>query len=308
MIIHRSHPASRYTIIPDATLRDPRLSYEARGVLAEILSRPDDWRTTAIEMAESARRQRGERGEGRRTLQRAFAELRAAGYMRQDRVQGARGQVATETHVYDTPQTGDTAGGMPVRPAEMWRAADETGIPDERYAGSGHPAYQTGGMPVRPGDTSVSAGRTGIPLTGIPAGGTSYVVPRTESLDGVPLSLPGSLHAALAATVPDVTERETDLVRERIGQRQGVRSPGAVMRREIADGNGPALVAEIRGTGSGSTPSGRYRDLCGWCSKTGHDLATCPDRQAVTRDDPSPYPDDSRDELPEDRGDEDHVA
>lgn len=280
MIIHRSHPARGYTIIPDATLRDPHLSYEARGVLVEILSRPDDWRTTAAEMAETARRQRGARGEGRRKLAAAFAELRAAGYMEQVRVQGPRGRMAMETHVYDTPQTGDTPSGMPVRPAETQKTAGGTGIPPGRYAGNSPPASQTAGMPVRPAETGISPGGTGIPLTGMPAGGTSYVVPRTESLDDVPLSpAPGSLHAALAAVVPGVTAREADLVREMIGRRPGIRSTAAVMRREITDGSGPALVAAVRApAASTGTPGAPHlAGICGWCSRPGHDTAACPE-------------------------------
>jgi hypothetical protein len=112
--IHRSHPAEGYVIIPNDTLRDPRLSYEARGVLAEILTRPDDWHTTADELAATARKQRGGQGEGRRKIRAAFAEIEAAGYLRRNRFQGPDGRMTHEIHVYDTPQADDTTGGTPV--------------------------------------------------------------------------------------------------------------------------------------------------------------------------------------------------
>lgn len=46
MIIHRSRPNAHFTIVPNDTLRDERLSYVARGVLADILSMPDNRQTT----------------------------------------------------------------------------------------------------------------------------------------------------------------------------------------------------------------------------------------------------------------------
>ena len=62
MQIHRSRPGARFVTIPNETLRDPRLSYVARGVLAEILSRPDDWSTTADAMWARAKSDRGKAG------------------------------------------------------------------------------------------------------------------------------------------------------------------------------------------------------------------------------------------------------
>src|SRR5688500_4818840 len=74
--IRRSKPISGFTILPNDTLRDDRLSYAARGVLAELLSRPDKWETNADALSERARRNRGDIvGEGRRGMRAAFAEL-----------------------------------------------------------------------------------------------------------------------------------------------------------------------------------------------------------------------------------------
>ena len=101
MKIHRSHPAERFTVLPDGTLRDPRLSYAARGVLAEILSRPDDWDTSADDLWRRARQERAAAGEGRDKIRAAFAELEAAGYMRRARRRISAGRVTTEIHVYD---------------------------------------------------------------------------------------------------------------------------------------------------------------------------------------------------------------
>lgn len=132
MITHRSHPESGFTIIPDATLRDRRLSYKARGVLAELLSRPDDWETTADAMSRKAKADRGEAGEGRNVLRGTFAELARAGYLYRERRQVARGRFTTVLHVFDTPDL-----------LEAWQAAEEFRVSVDN---------------VLPGD--VSAGRT----------------------------------------------------------------------------------------------------------------------------------------------------
>ena len=101
MIIHRSHPESGFAVIPNATLRDPRLSYQARGVLAEILSRPEDWVTSADAIWRRAKAERGKAGEGRDVLREIFAELADAGYLYRSRRRRGRGRFDTELHVFD---------------------------------------------------------------------------------------------------------------------------------------------------------------------------------------------------------------
>jgi hypothetical protein len=76
----------------------------ARGVLVDLLSRPDGWQTNADAMVEQAHRLRPEHAEGRRVMRSAYAELEAAGYMVRARLRGAGGTIRTEIDVYDTPQ------------------------------------------------------------------------------------------------------------------------------------------------------------------------------------------------------------
>lgn len=110
--IRRSKPSENFTILPNALLRDDRLSYCARGVLAELLSRPSGWEANADALSERARRHRGDVvGEGRRGLRSAFAELEAAGYMIRRKEKGERGRFVTVLEVYDMPQHRGTARG-----------------------------------------------------------------------------------------------------------------------------------------------------------------------------------------------------
>ncbi len=264
MIIHRSYPSTQYTVIPNATLRDPKLSYEARGVLVELLSRPDDWSANADSLADIARSQRGEIGEGRRRIRAAFASLEAAGYLWRVRLRTKRGHMVTEIHVYDTPQTDDTRSGTSVRPAQISVSAGRTDVPDVRYVGGDGTDDTARGTSVPPAQTSVSADRTDVPLTDASVSGTSIGSKENEVTE-VPLSpRPGSLHAALNAVVPGVTERETKLALKEIKSRPGVRSAVAVLRTEIQNGGAPDLIAKIRRDEAVTTTSG-LPPLCGEC-------------------------------------------
>lgn len=134
MRIHRSHPEARFTIIPNETLRDPRLSYRARGILAEILShQPGDWAATADEIAARARKKRGSSGEGRRLVRAAFAELQHCGYLQRVTRRGPDGRMVTDLHVYDVPAghtevppTGTPVTGTPVTGTPSRRRIEKT--------------------------------------------------------------------------------------------------------------------------------------------------------------------------------------
>lgn len=144
MRIHRTMPEKHFTQISNDVLRDERLSYAARGVLCELLSRPDGWDVNADSLAASAQAKRAKHGEGRRPMRAVFAELTAAGYLVRTRYRNDRGRVVTELHLYDQPQD-----------------AGATDAPDDS------------GTSVPPARSAVSAGRTDVPVTDDHTGGTS---------------------------------------------------------------------------------------------------------------------------------------
>lgn len=160
MQIHRSRPDSHFTQIPNETLRDERLSYVARGVLCELLSRPDDWDATADGIAAKAQATRARAGEGRRAMRAVFAELTAAGYLVRVRARGDGGRVITVLHLYDRA-----------------RCPEATEVPPS-------------GMPVPPADLSIAAGRTNVPVTDVPPSGTSNRTMSTNIKDGLAAGLP----------------------------------------------------------------------------------------------------------------------
>ena len=96
MIVRSPRPTSHFTIIANSMLRDASLSYRARGILAKILSMPDNWATSAVELAATG-------PEGRDAVRKALRELETRGYLRRVRVRDQRGRIRVVTTVYDTP-------------------------------------------------------------------------------------------------------------------------------------------------------------------------------------------------------------
>jgi len=90
-------PQSNFTIICNTVLRDNNLSFRARGILANILSRPDNWRTDADTLARESK-------DGRTAILTALKELELAGYLVRRKYQNEKGHWQTESTIYDKPQ------------------------------------------------------------------------------------------------------------------------------------------------------------------------------------------------------------
>ena len=98
MIVRTPRLERDFTVLPNRALRDPYLSYRARGVLAYVLSMPDNWRTSGETLARQGL-------EGRDAIRAAINELIASGYARRVKAQDERGRYTTELHFYDTPKS-----------------------------------------------------------------------------------------------------------------------------------------------------------------------------------------------------------
>lgn len=98
-IVRREHRA-HFTVLPNAIFVDERLSIEAKGVLAYLLSRPNKW---SVRLEQVGRIQ----NVGRRKLQRVFRELISAGYVtrEQHRIAGAQRFGQVDYVVRDVPVT-----------------------------------------------------------------------------------------------------------------------------------------------------------------------------------------------------------
>lgn len=107
MTIQRTpRPQSNFTILSNDVIRDDRLSFRARGVLISILSRPDNWRTSAESLA-------NESLEGRGAILTALKELEVCGYLERRKHQNELGHWVSESFIYDKPKYGKPTSAEP---------------------------------------------------------------------------------------------------------------------------------------------------------------------------------------------------
>jgi hypothetical protein len=95
-IVRAERPKANFTILQNSVIRDERLSFRARGILAFILSMPDNWSTSSDHLSRVSM-------EGRDAIRAAMKELQHAGYIQRIRQQSTRGHWQTVTIVHDSP-------------------------------------------------------------------------------------------------------------------------------------------------------------------------------------------------------------
>lgn len=105
-IIRSPRPESHFSIFSNAIIRDTRLSYKARGILLDLLSRPDNWRISAEALASMGK-------DGRDAIMSGLKELRDLGYITTHRKQDEKGLWTTESIVYDYPKLGFPSSDNP---------------------------------------------------------------------------------------------------------------------------------------------------------------------------------------------------
>jgi hypothetical protein len=98
-ILRTPRPQINFTILSNEILRDDRLSFRARGILASVLSRPDNWRTNADSLA-------NESIEGRGAILTALKELEKLGYLERTKYQNELGHWVSDSLIYDQPKFG----------------------------------------------------------------------------------------------------------------------------------------------------------------------------------------------------------
>ena len=144
-VVRGDQPSDHFLILHNATARDRRLSFRARGVLAFVLSLPPGGRTTVEAIT-------AEGTEGREAIRKAMAELEANGYVERVIVRGNAGRIRTDTVVYGSP-----------------RAPKEDRPPAHRPPAHRPPETRS---PVPPAQTQETAGQTGTQETGLRSTGS----------------------------------------------------------------------------------------------------------------------------------------
>ena len=106
MSIIRVKKDKNYFAASNVPFNDKRLSWEARGVMGYLLSKPDNWQVRFADLVNQ--------GDAKRfKLRRILKELETYGYMERKRVQMDDGAFDWVSTVNETPISGDTIGQSP---------------------------------------------------------------------------------------------------------------------------------------------------------------------------------------------------
>lgn len=115
MIIRIAKRPRGWTVISNETLQDERLSYKATGLLAYLLSMPDDWRVNREDLADR-------KTDGVAAVRSALNELDSAGYLVRRRKRLSNGTFETTLEVHERP----VPDAKTARPEAGNRAADDS--------------------------------------------------------------------------------------------------------------------------------------------------------------------------------------
>ncbi|MFJ7558351.1 DnaD domain protein [Bacillus thuringiensis] len=109
MGIIRVKKDSNYSVINNTGLKDERLSWKAKGILAYALTLPDNWTFHISELSQHAK-------DGEDSLRSGFKELKALGYIKRYPVRDEKSKKITnwETEIYETPDMGKLHGEEPL--------------------------------------------------------------------------------------------------------------------------------------------------------------------------------------------------
>ncbi|GHE48281.1 hypothetical protein GCM10017673_57520 [Streptosporangium violaceochromogenes] len=269
MKIRRSRLTADFVQIPNRTARDERLGYMARGILTDLLSRPDGWEATAKDLWLQARKARGESAESRRQFESAFAELKTEGYLVASREQRQGGRFTTVLTLHDVPAgRADTPhAGMSARPGETGVSAGRTDIPTagtsagatdipacgtseppaETAVLAGHADIPAGGVSEPPGKTGVSAGRTDIPTVGMSKKKTGLENGKENSLSAPERQIVDAVGAT--------AEEAREMIRIITTDNPKIKILPAYLSRMTENGTLETLLGRVRAGERSTTPS-----------------------------------------------------
>lgn len=96
--IYRVKKNNNYTVMDRTALNDERLSWKAKGIIAYMLSMPDDWKFYVSEISQHAK-------DGEDSLRTGIKELKTLGYIKRFPIRDKATQkiLHWETHVFEKP-------------------------------------------------------------------------------------------------------------------------------------------------------------------------------------------------------------
>ena len=110
MTTYRVNKNKDYFVASNIPFNDPRLSWEARGVMGYLLSKPDGWECRNHDLVAQSKA-------GEYVIKRIMKELQEFGYIHRTRISQGKGNIQWVTEVYESPEmnphfsTGDFSTG-----------------------------------------------------------------------------------------------------------------------------------------------------------------------------------------------------
>lgn len=120
MTIRRAPHQTDYSVVRNDAIRDPALSFKARGLLMLLLSMPDTWTVNHRWLAEQSEQ------DGKSSVLSGLRELEANGYLRRKRWQDEAGTWVHDSVVYESRTEPDTES--PVCPGSGFPSTGEPGL------------------------------------------------------------------------------------------------------------------------------------------------------------------------------------
>jgi ASC-1-like (ASCH) protein len=192
-MIERSARRHSYTVIDNRPLNDKRLDWDAKGLLAYLLSKPDHWRVDRSHLASVV-------PSGAGKVQRLLRLLEEAGYLTRERDRNQMGQLVWKHVVHevavaperrtsvDSTTDGVATDGKPITGSDQQEQGVSAGGTTDRF----------------PTDGSAIDGKE-APLVNKEAGRTEGVIPEEEGLKGAaaPAAQSDNLSLFQAQGLPD---------------------------------------------------------------------------------------------------------
>jgi hypothetical protein len=126
---------ARFARLDNAFLQDGRLSFRARGVLAYVLSQPDDWSHSAERLAVATT-------EGEKAIVSALSELEEFGYSWLEKHRGNRGTVFNRRRFRESPRPENGTSATETLKQEVGHRPTQNRPPVDRPPGEGG-VYET---------------------------------------------------------------------------------------------------------------------------------------------------------------------
>ena len=125
-IVRKKHRNKPYVILDKRGLEDEGLSWKAKGILAYLISKPDDWQVYLKQLSTAST-------DGIDATRSGMKELVDAGYVRRQESKKENGKFAGHEYVvYEHPSLAEQDGGRPPNAARRTDEAPEGGAPASR--------------------------------------------------------------------------------------------------------------------------------------------------------------------------------